>query len=60
MESDFLSLNLAFTSQTKHFLNKQKISQIKSGAVIINLAPMELVDISALVERLKKKDISFI
>ncbi|MEK7502434.1 MAG: 2-hydroxyacid dehydrogenase [Patescibacteria group bacterium] len=59
-ESDFLSLNLAFTSQTKHFLNKQKISQIKSGAVIINLAPMELVDISALIDRLKKRDITFI
>lgn len=59
-ESDFLSLNLAFTPETEHFLNKEKIQQIKSGAVVINLAPMELVDISALSERLKKKDIVFI
>lgn len=59
-ESDFLSLNLAFTPETKHFLNKEKIQKIKSGAVIINLAPMDLVDINALTERLKKKDITFI
>lgn len=59
-ESDFLSLNLALTHETKHFLNKEKIQKIKSGAVIINLAPMELVGIDALVERLRKKDITFI
>lgn len=59
-ESDFISLNLAFTPETERFLNKEKINQIKSGAVVINLAPMELVDNPALIERLKKKDITFI
>lgn len=59
-ESDFLSLNLAFTPQTKYFLNKNRIQQIKPGAVVINLAPMELVEIWALIKRLKKKDITFI
>ncbi len=59
-ESDFLSLNLALTPETEKFINKEKIQQIKPRAVVINLAPMELVDVPALAERLKKKDISFI
>lgn len=59
-ESDFLSLNLAFTPETDRFIDKKKIQQIKPGAVVINLAPMELVDIPTMVERLKKKDVTFI
>ena len=59
-ESDFISLNLAFTPEIKHFLGKKEINMIKPGAVVINLAPMELVDIPALAQRLSKKDITFI
>ena len=58
--SDFLSLNLALVPETTGFLNKERIQKIKSGATIINLAPMELVDIPALAERLAKRDIIFI
>ncbi|MDO8657888.1 MAG: NAD(P)-dependent oxidoreductase [Candidatus Levybacteria bacterium] len=59
-ESDFISVNLSFVPQTKNFLDKNKIQLIKPGAVVINLAPMELVDIAALAKRLGKKDITFI
>jgi len=58
--SDFLSMNLALVPETNGFLDKDKIQKIKSGAVVINLAPMELVDINALIERLKGGDITFI
>jgi len=59
-ESDFLSLNLAYNKETEHFLNSERVKLIKPGAVVINLAPMELVDIKALEKRLKKGDITFI
>lgn len=59
-QCDFLSLNLAYTPQTEHFLNKKRIQQIKAGAIVINLAPMELVDINALEKRLKKGNMTFI
>lgn len=59
-ESDFLSINLALNKETENFLDTKRIGLIKSGAVVINLAPMELVDIRALEKRLKKGDITFI
>lgn len=58
--SDFISLNLSQTPQTKYFIDKKKIDLINPGAIFINLAPMELVDIDALEERLKRDDITFI
>lgn len=59
-ECDFLSLNLAYNKETEHFLNSKRIKLIKPGAVVINLAPMELVDIDALEKRLKTGNITFI
>lgn len=59
-DCDFISLNLEFNKQTAGFMNESRINSIKSGAVVVNLAPMELVDINALAKRLAKKDITFI
>jgi lactate dehydrogenase-like 2-hydroxyacid dehydrogenase len=59
-ECDFLSLNLAYNKDTEHFLDDNKIQQIKPAAVVINLAPMELIDINALEKKLTKGDITFI
>lgn len=59
-ESDFISLHLASNNETNLFLNKERIQKIKPGAVIVNVAPMELIDIKALVNRLKLGDIYFI
>ncbi len=58
--SDFLSINLAYSPELKGFLSAKRIGNLKEGAVVINTAPMELVDIDALVKRLEKKDITFI
>lgn len=59
-EADFLSLNLAQTPETEKILDQKKIESLKSGAIIVNTAPMELIDIDSLCERLKKGDITFI
>lgn len=58
--SDFLSMHLAQTKETEGFLNNGRIQQLKTGAVVINTAPMELVDLDALEERLKENDLTFI
>ncbi|MBI2142949.1 hypothetical protein HYU20_01230 [Candidatus Woesearchaeota archaeon] len=59
-ECDFVSLHLEFNKQTAGFLNIDRIDSIKAGAVFVNLAPMELVDINALAKRLANGDITFI
>ena len=58
--ADIISLHLAFAPQTEKILNEKAINTIKSGALLINFAPMELIDIKALVKRLKRGDITFI
>lgn len=57
---DFFSLHLAQVKDTENFLNKERIQKIKKGAIVINTAPMELVDIDALEKRLENGDITFI
>ncbi len=52
---DLLSLHFAQVKDTENFLNEERIQKIKKGAVVINTAPMELVDINALEKRLKKQ-----
>jgi lactate dehydrogenase-like 2-hydroxyacid dehydrogenase len=57
---DFLSLHLSKTKETEMILNKKRINSIKKRAVVINVAPMELIDLSALINRLKKGDMTFV
>jgi len=59
-ECDFISINLAFNSDTEKCINEEIINAIKPGAVVVNLSPMELVDIEALKKRLRVGDITFI
>lgn len=59
-KNDFLSLHLSKAKETVKILNKKRINAIKKGAVVINVAPMELIDLSALTNRLKKRDMTFI
>ena len=58
--SDFISLHLALAQETENFINKERMEKIKPGAVVVNTAPMELVDLNSLEERLKKNDMTFI
>ena len=58
--SDILSLHLVLNSGTKTFLNSKRINNIKQGAIVVNTSSMELLDLDALENRLKKSDITFI
>lgn len=59
-KADFISLHFALNNETEGFLNSERIKKIKKGSVVINTAPMELIDLEALDNRLKNKDITFI
>lgn len=58
--SDFISLHLAFNKETELFLNEKRIAKIKSGSLLLNLAPNELIDHNALEKRLAAGDIVYI
>lgn len=59
-EADIISTHLSFAKETSLFFNAQRISMMKPGAIFINFAPMELIDLKALEARLKKGDLTFI
>lgn len=47
--SDFISLHLPFTPETKHIINQESISKMKDGVFLINTARGGLVDTKALI-----------
>ncbi|TSC85511.1 MAG: Uncharacterized protein G01um10148_897 [Parcubacteria group bacterium Gr01-1014_8] len=59
-EADFLSINLAQTPETEGFFGTERLQKLKKESVVVNTAPMELIDIDALTERLKQDDVTFI
>lgn len=51
--SDIISLNMNLNENTKNFMNKQRISQMKKTAYLINCARAEIVEEEALFNTLK-------
>jgi glyoxylate reductase len=51
--SDFLSLHVALTPQTRHLLGEAQLQQMKPDAILINVARGALVDQAALARALK-------
>jgi D-3-phosphoglycerate dehydrogenase len=56
--SDIISLHVPETNQTKNLISKEVIKQIKQGSILINYARGEVVDLDALAEAIKNKQIS--
>lgn len=48
--SDFLSIHVALTEQSRNLISRERVEQLKSGAVLINTSRGEIVDEIALVE----------
>jgi lactate dehydrogenase-like 2-hydroxyacid dehydrogenase len=59
-QADILSIHFALNDETNDIINKERVDMIKKGAIVINTAPMELINFDALKNRLKAKDITFI
>jgi phosphoglycerate dehydrogenase-like enzyme len=55
--ADVVSLHTNLTPQTRHIINEGNIGLLKPGAVIVNCARGELVELSALVRALKSRSI---
>lgn len=56
--SDIVSIHLPFTKDTKHFIDKDKLSLMKKDAILINTARGGIIDNEALAEALKKGEIA--
>lgn len=55
--SDIVSLHAPYNDKTHHIINKNSISKMKNGAILINTARGALVDTDALYNALKSKKI---
>ena len=56
-ESDFVSVHVALTDETKHLIGKRELALMKSSAILINTSRGPIVDELALVEALKDHSI---
>ena len=57
-DSDFLSVPLHLTEETKHIINKKRIALLKPTSYVINVARGGLIDEDALYDALKDKKIA--
>ncbi len=51
-ESDFITIHLPLTPETRHMIGKVQLSQMKPSAVLVNTSRGEIVDEVALIEAL--------
>lgn len=51
--SDLVTLHAPLTAATHHLLNRQRLAQLKNGALIVNTARGALIDTEALVQELE-------
>ncbi|MEA3399592.1 MAG: NAD(P)-dependent oxidoreductase [Patescibacteria group bacterium] len=57
-ESDVISVHIPYKKETYHLINKENISKMKKGVVLINTARGELVDTEALIWGLREGIVS--
>lgn len=57
-ESDFLSLHVPLSAETRHLIGVRELSMMKPSAILINSARGQVVDEEALVQALEKKVIA--
>jgi glyoxylate reductase len=55
--SDILSVHLPLNSQTYHFLNQERLNQLKRNSILINTTRGEIIDETALIRLLNKNRI---
>lgn len=56
-ESDFISIHVPLTPETKHMIGKKEFEMMKNTAILINTSRGPVVDEKALVEALKNRTI---
>jgi D-lactate dehydrogenase len=58
--SDIISLHCPLTEQTKHLINKDSLSVMKHGAMLINTSRGGLIDTKAAIEALKEERLGYL
>jgi len=53
-ESDYITVHLGLTTETRNFLNAERLDKVKENCVIVNVARGGIIDEQALYERLAK------
>ena len=56
-ESDIITFHVPFTPETRHMVNRESLSRMKDGVVLINTARGELMDIDAITEGIETEKI---
>ncbi len=51
--SDFVSLNVTLNDKTHHLINRERLAQMKPGAILINTSRGAVVDTQALIKNLR-------
>ncbi|MEM2555043.1 MAG: D-glycerate dehydrogenase, partial [Nitrososphaerota archaeon] len=54
-ESDFITLHVPLTNETRHLINEEKLKLMKKNAIIINTSRGPVIDEKALYKALKEK-----
>jgi D-3-phosphoglycerate dehydrogenase len=57
-QSDFVTMHMPLTAETKHLINAERISKMKRGTRVVNCARGGLIDEQALFEALKSGQIA--
>lgn len=57
-QADVISLHVPLTDQTRHLIDRDRLAQMKTGAVVINAARGGVVDDAALAEALRQGQIA--
>lgn len=56
-QSDVISLHLALTPDTYHMINRESLSRMRDGVVLVNCARGGLMDVQALIEGIEQEKI---
>ncbi|OSZ79872.1 hydroxyacid dehydrogenase [Chitinophagaceae bacterium IBVUCB2] len=59
-QSDIVSLHCPLTEQTKHLINKDSLSTMKNGAMLINTSRGALIDTKAVIAALKNGKLGYL
>lgn len=59
-QSSIISLHCPLTTETKHLINKDSLSEMQEGVAIINTSRGALIDTKAIIKSLKKKKVGYL
>lgn len=57
--TDVVSLHLAWNPETTEFLDATRVGQLSSGSILVNTAPNEILDLTAVSDRCQRGELTF-